>query len=875
MSSILVLVSKAVFEKDSPPGLAVGGVWAVDRWNSRNPSLEPVAAGGSLFLVTVRPGERLWLVGVLDAPTFDGERWNAKANAVKVTDITDRIPKLVFATRKGLKVEPGKLGMSLQTPRLLADSDVALLAGGAAAQDDGAEETSSTGASSGVAKPVEPAKGKKSAKSIARPEPMADVAMSAPSPDALRESALASSRAAAEKLPGEVVAELAPLLSLSSAAKALAGAKALVKKVGEGAADIAIYDAVAAGILAGSAKTKTQAGDCHAAARAIERKLKLKVDLDDAVLRVRVLSAEGALWVKELSQLAKAVSLARRVDLAPGLADAAVATVAHGEVPTADLLERLGALGPEHAERALAGWLEGDRTTDPPSPGGLAKAEDDLWNAARPWLKGALERSPSALAWIVAFQGPNRNLANLGWLSALAAAGVAERVSARAPELAKQFAERILVTVGPSRIDATSLEAMRQLLEPLLGTVKARGERIGIGMPSEHAFRGGSPVQDPRVLELLFALDAPVDTEADGTLGIGLFGWSSDATDHPYRALTRLGAHATLRERIVRGLVDALENTQLADLAARIAETPSLHVAFDAFLEKVVGGLTESGTLGGFEALLDAVTRLCQPKVLEAFPQLRQAVQAIDAEQLLWRQLRAGLLDEWGWPALDEAFDRLGAGASFCGGCFPHGIVRKGDRLVVAGPDAIVLDVVDPILASDAFKWCRALCYVEGDVLLLGASYEGRWQDLGTISLGPLLDPLTAELPAAPLQSDGTRLRSGATPSTASGYSNQGVFCDGRELSSVQGSAVHRFDVATGKRLADGYPSLVTARWPTKEGMPNIPTSCRSRRARDGRPSARGTASAGCSPGARTRTARRSPSAPTGSVSRGRSAPAG
>src|ERR1035438_8232808 len=109
MSSILVLVSKAVFEKDAPPRLAVGGVWPVDRWNSKNPSLQPVSEGGALFLATVRPEGRLWLVGVLDAPAFDGERWTAKANVTPVIDITDRIPKLVFATGKGLKAEPGKL----------------------------------------------------------------------------------------------------------------------------------------------------------------------------------------------------------------------------------------------------------------------------------------------------------------------------------------------------------------------------------------------------------------------------------------------------------------------------------------------------------------------------------------------------------------------------------------------------------------------------------------------------------------------------------------------------------------------------------------------------------------------------------------------
>ncbi len=92
--------------------------------------------------------------------------------------------------------------------------------------------------------------------------------------------------------------------------------------------------------------------------------------------------------MKELLQLAKGAQGVRRLDLAPAIAQAAVATVAHGEIPTAELLERVGALGGEHAELALAGWLLGNPKAGPPNAGTLVRAEDDLWETARPWLRG-------------------------------------------------------------------------------------------------------------------------------------------------------------------------------------------------------------------------------------------------------------------------------------------------------------------------------------------------------------------------------------------------------------------------------------------------------------------------------------------------------
>lgn len=127
MPDILAIVSKSVFESDAA-GLAVGDVWGTRAYASTNKALAPLADGGALFLVTVRPNTTLWLVAVLERPKAAKGQWRAAANVVPITDITAAIPHIAFANGKGL-ARDAKLAMSLQTPRALASGTAERLRG--------------------------------------------------------------------------------------------------------------------------------------------------------------------------------------------------------------------------------------------------------------------------------------------------------------------------------------------------------------------------------------------------------------------------------------------------------------------------------------------------------------------------------------------------------------------------------------------------------------------------------------------------------------------------------------------------------------------------------------------------------------------------
>lgn len=129
MASVLAIVSKPQFEEHArrAGGARVGAVLGLSRYDSSHRALEPLADGGDLFLVTVRPDDVLWLVGVLIAPTRAADHWTAGASTLPVTDVTAFASRLRFANGKGLPGGAGKLAMSLQTPRTLTADDEALL----------------------------------------------------------------------------------------------------------------------------------------------------------------------------------------------------------------------------------------------------------------------------------------------------------------------------------------------------------------------------------------------------------------------------------------------------------------------------------------------------------------------------------------------------------------------------------------------------------------------------------------------------------------------------------------------------------------------------------------------------------------------------
>jgi uncharacterized protein (TIGR02996 family) len=147
MPDMMAIVSKAVFEREAGKQPALGARLGMDRYVSSNKNLDALAAGGRLYLVTVRPpNEDLWLVAILDQPKHDGEAWVARKCQTPIANITPLRKQIKFASGTGITAKKGALGMSLQTPRALTAADAALLDQAAGVGGTGAGAAGSAGA---------------------------------------------------------------------------------------------------------------------------------------------------------------------------------------------------------------------------------------------------------------------------------------------------------------------------------------------------------------------------------------------------------------------------------------------------------------------------------------------------------------------------------------------------------------------------------------------------------------------------------------------------------------------------------------------------------------------------------------------------------
>ena len=125
MASVLALISKAVYEqlqrdrRAGHGGYGLGDVVALDRYTSKHAAFAQLAQVASIVLVTVRP-KGLLLVAILDRVKRTGEALVGATNRTPLGFINEQLRQLRLADGKGITAPLEKLGMSLQTPRLLA-----------------------------------------------------------------------------------------------------------------------------------------------------------------------------------------------------------------------------------------------------------------------------------------------------------------------------------------------------------------------------------------------------------------------------------------------------------------------------------------------------------------------------------------------------------------------------------------------------------------------------------------------------------------------------------------------------------------------------------------------------------------------------------
>lgn len=507
------------------------------------------------------------------------------------------------------------------------------------------------------------------------------------------------------------------------------------------------------------AENTSYAASFFGKAREAERVHGLVVDEDRQRAVFLEFAFAGALTVKALRQYVR--DLVAR--LAPADAWAQfrrllVERCAAGMPPYAALpqdvraLVKAAGLDREAAERDLVADLVG-------SPG-IVRAPASFWTAYRSALVALARRDAAVRARLLGFfpetfseSGRDTDGEN-GWLALLAESGAEDLLTALpdtsgspasgdvsvspADWLARWEAHRrrnrAIAARSPQTLDLTGRMADR---------LRADGRPVEL-------FQGRwQRTADLDLLDLCLASGVPVaepdaqDTGSTQHPGVALGPWLGD-TAPGARDLTAVADRPVFRallSRTVGSLGDG-RGQRLGDTAmAKLAAHPVLSEVLREWLTACAEEYTAARGLPGLHTALNKLS-LFSAVVTEVAPEAVRLLKGHDVVPLLASTLRTGVLDELGWPALDDTYTELAAEAAATRqrrnrsegvgvtGAWPALILNTLERAVVVGPEGVLLQHTLRLPAGVDQWRTPAFRYVDGELLVIwweDGKQRGYW----------------------------------------------------------------------------------------------------------------------------------------------------
>ncbi|MEY9490811.1 hypothetical protein RKD26_006605 [Streptomyces calvus] len=257
------------------------------------------------------------------------------------------------------------------------------------------------------------------------------------------------------------------------------------------------------------------------------------------------------------------------------------------------------------------------------------------------------------------------------------------------------------------------------LVERMAPRLRAQGRPVDLFTGRWHA---GA---DLDLLDLCVAEDVPLTLPAaDQDVHLPVSQWLKE--NRPGRRdLTALAAHPRCRNLLYRSVGKLGGHRPDTTLLEELAGHPVLAGVLREWLDDAAGDLHDAA---GLPAAREALERL-RPFRAVAARVGEQAVAraaALDVAPLLGRTLRAGIPDELGWPALEEALRRLDAETRrgrddtlAVHEAWPALILSRGNKAIVVGPQDILLEH-DLRLPVELSRWQRpSFRYTDGELLVV------------------------------------------------------------------------------------------------------------------------------------------------------------
>lgn len=452
-------------------------------------------------------------------------------------------------------------------------------------------------------------------------------------------------------------------------------------------------------------------------AREAERVHALAVDEDQRRQAFVDFALAGALTVKAISAYAKDLEKSYSADVAyRHFRELCVRRTLGGLPPWASMPKELRALAKtakldaETEDATLLGEL-----LEAPS---LSRAPAEFWTAYRKQIVKLARAKPETRAVLLNLM-PGAELDaefHGSWIELLDECGAFDALAAPAEsdekrgETAGWLSREIAHVAGRGWRRRQAPDQLFGLLTRMRDRLVADGAPVALDVPEWNR-----STIDVDMLDLALELGVPV-ADPGPKAQLALDAWvQASRTPVRHRDPVHIAAAPKYAGLLSRAVDSVIQQDDFKVAARNLKGLAAARAAwFDARLEALSTGL-----LHAFQVNLMSLVGALSPDVLTEFPDLGPRVAEVDVAGALARTARAGLLDELGWPALDELVDELradGAKQIHYSGVFPYVVVTDERRAVVLGAGGRLLDHELRIPKKGAPLRMR---YVDGQLLVI------------------------------------------------------------------------------------------------------------------------------------------------------------
>ncbi|MFD7284367.1 hypothetical protein [Streptomyces sp. NPDC059863] len=414
------------------------------------------------------------------------------------------------------------------------------------------------------------------------------------------------------------------------------------------------YEQVARLFLA--VESRQQASVFFGKARAADQRHALAVDEERLREVFLEFAGAGALTGKALREHAKALTVRLSAAEAYGQFRAvSLERCAAGLAPYAGMLEDLrrlakgAGLDADAEERSLLAEII--------HTGPMNRAAGSFWKAALPSLAAVAAEDRSVrerlLTLLPATGGDRPEEFDASWLTLLDRCGAVELLVDGTVPAAEWLSSWARHRQRGWRT-TVRLEAELTLLERLVARLVADGTPVRL-----LGGYGRRVTADLDLLDACLAWGVPVAGPSEGTSHLDLADWLADERDGR-RDLVALTTDPRFTGLLRAGVEQMADSGDSPDRLDRIANHPALRTALVGWLADRADDLSRPFGLPELDSLLRRLSRFSSPSVLATAPEAVRRITAVSPAPALARTLRAGILDELGWPALEEALPGLG-----------------------------------------------------------------------------------------------------------------------------------------------------------------------------------------------------------------------